>query len=161
MRSEIWVKKAFGQKSEWEFCPEAFLINIRRQLCGPLFFTCFQVFATSGCADVQSVLWHATAAPAIVNPADNRKEMFIKVSEPVHPGLHLPSAACGVKKWLSYFLFLFLSGRPSLCVILYLWAVSYTHLDVYKRQRFLLCRQMKACVTVWSRTASDKGGKKE
>ncbi|ERI67847.1 hypothetical protein HMPREF1548_04512 [Clostridium sp. KLE 1755] len=96
------------------------MINIRRQLCGPLFFTCFQVFATSGCADVQSVLWHATAAPAIVNPADNRKEMFIKVSEPVHPGLHLPSAACGVKKWLSYFLFLFLSGRPSLCVILYL-----------------------------------------
>lgn len=26
--------------------------------------------------------------------------------------------------------------------------------------RFLLCRQMKACVMVWSRTASDKGGKK-
>ena len=92
------LKKAFGQKSEWEFCLEAFLLHSRRQLYVPPVFPCFQAFATSGCADVQSVLWHATAAPAIVNPADNRKEMFIEVSEPVHLGLHLPSAACGVKK---------------------------------------------------------------
>ena len=81
----------------------------------PPVFPCFQAFANWGCADVQSVLWHATAAPAIVNPADNRKEMFIKVSEPVHPGLHLPSAACGVKNGCLIFSSLFLSGRPSLC----------------------------------------------
>lgn len=43
----------------------------------PLFFPCFQAFATSGCEDVQSVLWHATAAAVIVRPADNRREPFI------------------------------------------------------------------------------------
>ena len=112
------MKKAFGQKSEWEFCPEAFLLHSRRQLYVLPVFPCFQALATGGCADVQSVLWHATAAPAIVKPADNRKEMFFKVSEPVHPGQHRPSAACGVKKWLPYFSFLFLSERPLPCVIL-------------------------------------------
>jgi len=49
-------------------------------------------------------------------PADNRKEMFFKVSEPVYPGQHLPSAACGVKEMAALFFLPFFIGTPfALC----------------------------------------------